>query len=133
MYQTVSRILLPERPCKQNPDETVSQRIPHIAAALNRSNVTCVQFKYDGQLGYRAQKDPIYLISDGTPGNSVLTAELNTELRIFFDELLELRFPNWANAEGAHGEFQWDLGSDRLAHAHFVRCEPGKPAIVTGL
>lgn len=72
-------------------------------------------------------------MSDGIPGNCALTEELNRELRIFFDELLELRFPNWANAEGAHGEFQWDLGSDWLAHAHFARCKPVKTAILTGL
>jgi hypothetical protein len=43
------------------------------------------------------------------------------ELRLFFTELLEIRYPGWANAEGAKGEFEWDLEDDTLTHRHSLR------------
>jgi hypothetical protein len=102
-------------------------RIPHGAAALKRANVTCVQVKYDGLFDYGIVEDPIYLTSNATQQDDGVSIELHTELRVFFSELLELRFPAWDNAEGAHGEFQWDLNSDLLRRMSY------KPSLLTGL
>ena len=122
------------RPTRQNwNDETLSNRIPHIAAALQRAHVTCVQIKYDGQFDYGVVDDPIYLTSDGIPMDGEVSQGARAELRAFFTELLELRFPEWDNAEGARGEFQWDLGVDLLAQAHIVRHMSYRPSVVTGL
>ena len=95
--------------------------------------MTCVQVKYDGLFDCGIVEDPIYLTSNATQQDDGLSIELHTELRVFFSELLELRFPAWDNAEGARGEFQWDLNSDLLAQAHFVRCVSYKPSLLTGL
>ena len=122
------------RPAAHNEStDTVSQRIPHIAEALTQAHVTCVQVKYDGQFDCGVMDDPIYLRSDGIPMHAGVSKGLQAELRTFFTELLELRFPQWDNAEGARGEFQWDLGSDLLAQAHIVRVTSYKAAVVTGL
>ena len=118
------------RPPEQN---NLSQRIPHLATALKLAKVTCVQIKYDGRFDCDAMQDPVYLASDGLPMDAGLPMRLQSELRAFFIELLELRFPEWDNAEGARGEFQWDLALDRLAQAHIVRCANLRPTIVTGL
>jgi hypothetical protein len=48
-------------------------------------------------------------------------------------KLLELRFPEWDNAEGARGQFQWDLGFDLLAQPYIVRHMSYQSSIVTGL
>jgi hypothetical protein len=132
MHPTASSIA--SEPCShhQNWNETVSQRIPHVAAALTQANVTCVRIKYDGRFDRGVMEDPVYLMSDGTPVNIAVAQRLKAELRVFFDELLDLRFPEWANAEGAHGEFQWDVGFDRLAHAHILH-RTFKAAVLTGL
>jgi hypothetical protein len=114
-------------------EATLSQRIPHIAAALKRANVTCVQIKYEGQFDCGVVHDPIYLMSDGVPMYGDVLRGLQPELSVFFNELLQLRFPQWDNAEGARGEFQWDLGFDRLAQAHIVRCPTYRASVVTGL
>jgi hypothetical protein len=121
------------RPTHQNRQHTVSQRIPHIADALKRANVTCVQIKYDGLFDCGIVEDPVYLTSSAARQDTSVSVELHTELRVFFSELLELRFPAWDNAEGARGEFQWDLNSDLLAQAHIVRCMGHKPSVLTGL
>jgi hypothetical protein len=111
----------------------LSQRIPHIAKALKQTNVTCVQIKYDGQFDLGILEDPIYLTAEGIPVDSGISRALQHELRVFFDELLELRFPQWDNAEGSRGEFQWHLSFDQLAQAHFTRCIDYKVAVLTGL
>ena len=118
----------------RSPDqENLSQRIPHIAAALKGAKVTCVQIKYDGRFDCGNVQDPVYLTSDGVPMDASVPKGLQSELHVFFNELLELRFPEWDNAEGARGEFQWDLALDRLAQAHIVRCGKFRPTVVTGL
>ncbi len=38
--------------------------------------------------------------------------------RVFFRELLERRFPEWARAEGSRGHFEWDIRKDELLHLH---------------
>jgi hypothetical protein len=119
------------------PDEThhhsVSQHLPHVAEVLKRAHVTCVQIKYDGLFDCGVVEDPVYLTSSATQYDGYIPLALEMELRAFFGELLELRFPRWDNAEGARGEFQWDLNADLLAHAHLVRCVAYKSSILTGL
>ena len=95
--------------------------------------MTCVQIKYDGRFDCGGVQNPVYLARDGVPMDADVPKGLQYELRVFFSELLELRFPEWDNAEGARGEFQWDLALDRLAQAHIVRCRNTRPAVVTGL
>ena len=111
----------------------MSRRIPHIAEALKRAKVTCVRVKYDGLFDCGVVDDPLYLSSDGVPVHASMSGGLDAELHVFFSELLELRFPEWDNAEGTRGEFQWDLGFDLLAQAHFVRCTRYRSSIITGL
>ena len=113
--------------------ETLSQRIPHIAEALRAANVTCVQIKYDGLFDVGVMEDPIYLTSAGVPADHGISTGTHTELRVVFRELLERRFPQWDNAEGARGEFQWHVSSDLLAQAHIVRRMSYTASVVTGL
>lgn len=113
--------------------DTVSQRIPQVANLLKAAKVVCVQFKYDGQLDYGVLADPVYLLSDGAPVIPGVPSALQSDLRVFFSELLDLRFPQWANAEGARGEFQWDLIADVLAHAHIARYRGYATSLMRGL
>ena len=101
--------------------DSVSQRIPRVASMLKSTRVTCVQFKYHGEFDQGVLNDPVYLLSDGSPVVPGVTHSLQSELCMFFSELLDLRFPQWANAEGARGEFQWHVTADVLAHAHIAR------------
>jgi hypothetical protein len=117
----------------ETPADTVSRGIPHIAEALRRANVTCVQVKYHGLFDCGVLDDPLYLSGDGVPARVNMSGGLDAELHAFFTELLELRLPEWDNAEGARGEFQWDLGFALLAQAHFVRCTSYRSSIITGL
>ena len=117
-----------------SPDHgNLAQRIPHIAVALKLSKVTCVRIKYDGRFDRGAMEDPVCLTGEGVPIDVGIPRAMRAELRVFFSELLELRFPEWDNAEGARGEFQWDLGLDRLAQAHIVRSTRYAAAVVIGL
>jgi hypothetical protein len=97
--------------------DTVSRRIPQVANMLKAAKVVCVQLKYDGQFDYGVLADPVSLLSDGAPVILGVPGAPHSELRVFFSELLDLRFPQWANVEGARAEFQWDLIGDVLAHA----------------
>lgn len=109
------------------------QHLPHISEALKRTNVTCVQVKYNGLFDCGVVEDPVYLTSNAAQYDGCIPLALGIELHAFFTELLELRFPGWDNAEGARGEFQWDLNADLLAHAHLVRCVAYKSSVRTGL
>ena len=113
--------------------DTASQRLPQVANLLKSAKVVCVQFKYDGQFDYGVLADPVYLLSNGTPMIPGVPGALQSELRVFFSELLDLRFPQWANAEGARGEFQWDLIADVLAHAHIARYRGFTTSLTRGL
>jgi hypothetical protein len=97
--------------CTTSDNEGVSQRIPHIADALHRAHITWLQIKYDGSFDCGQVAEPTYLLSDGHAVPLGICKGLHEELHTFFRELLELRFPQWDNAEGSRGEFQWHVKS----------------------
>ena len=63
-------------------------------------------------------QEPIYYTGSHKLLNPSLPTAVRHELRMFFRELLELRFPGWQNAEGSRGEFEWELVRDTLTHIH---------------
>ena len=52
---------------------------------------------------------------------------------MFFREMLELRFPEWAKAEGSRGEFEWGVDTDELVHRHQWRVIAYEGVAVFGL
>jgi hypothetical protein len=52
---------------------------------------------------------------------------------VFFREMLELRFPEWAMAEGSRGEFEWTVDTDELVHRHHWRVIAYEDVAVFGL
>jgi hypothetical protein len=55
------------------------------------------------------------------------------EVEVLFHELLELRFPEWAAAEGSRGEFEWDVENDELTHRHHWRVVVYEEVTVLGV
>jgi hypothetical protein len=52
---------------------------------------------------------------------------------VFFHETLELRFPEWATAEGSRGEFEWNVETDELTHRHQWRVVEYEAVTVFGI
>ncbi len=55
------------------------------------------------------------------------------EVEVFFHELLELRFADWARAEGSRGQFEWNVESDQLTHLHQWRVIAYEDVTILGL
>jgi len=100
----------------------MSTRLPIEAEKLRQpGDIFQVRIRYDGRFGERDIFDVSYLDEEGLPLLPNVTESVSQEIKVFLQELLELRFPGWETAEGARGEFQWHVHSDELRHRHEVR------------
>jgi hypothetical protein len=52
---------------------------------------------------------------------------------VFFHETLELRFPEWATAEGSRGELEWNVETDALTQRQQWRVVEYESITVFGL
>jgi hypothetical protein len=92
-----------------------------------------VRIEYDGQFDFGTIQDPVYLTGAGTLFDPALPTSVRRELSASFADLLDLRFPRWANAEGARGEFEWNLVRDTLEHSHSLRYTDYETSTLKGL
>jgi hypothetical protein len=92
--------------------------LPEALSALRAGAITLVRFEYAGQADYRRMKPVAYHDASGRPTRSQLSRTTRQEIDVFFHELLELRFPDWAVAEGSRGELEWNVETDELTHRH---------------
>ncbi len=99
----------------------LSSLLPELAHALRKAHVGAVRVEYDGQFDLPIIEDPVYLSRRGELFTPRLPKSIAVELHAFLSELLELRYPQWANAEGARGEFVWDVSADECSHSHSLR------------
>lgn len=100
---------------------TLSNLLPKVAHALRKAKVGSVCIEYDGQFDLPVIYKPVYLTSRGELFTPRLPRTVAVELHAFLSDLLELRYPQWANAEGARGEFVWDVSADECSHTHSLR------------
>jgi len=100
--------------------ESLSQRLPQVSHALKHARIARAYIHYNGSFDIQVIRAPVYLKGNGDPTHPHIPRTLQRELRAFLWELLELRFPAWANAEGAHGSFEWDLTTNTLLHTHHL-------------
>jgi hypothetical protein len=84
---------------------------------LDRMNAY-VRIDYRGTWDVATMDDPAFYSGNLTLMNPSLPTAMRQELRVFFRELLEIRYPGWQNAEGSRGEFEWELIRDVLTHVH---------------
>ncbi len=54
-------------------------------------------------------------------------------MTVFFHEMLELRFAEWATAEGSRGEFEWNVDTDELTHRYQWRVVEYESVTVFGV
>jgi hypothetical protein len=116
-----------------DPSETLSERLPAIAAVLKRLRVCRVRVRYDDRYDLRSVEAPMWLTALGSVFEPGVPATVRFELQVFFTELLEMRHPGWANAEGARGEFVWTVETDELIHTHQLRYTDYKTTTAKGL
>jgi hypothetical protein len=121
------------RSAEDRTSDTPSQRFPILAETLKQANVTRVRIEYDGQFDFGRIRDAVYLTGPGRLFDPILPTSMTSELHAFFGELLDLRFPRWANAEGARGEFEWNLVCDTLTHSHSLRYTDYETSTLKGL
>jgi hypothetical protein len=110
----------------------VSEFLPEIAAALRQAGIKRVQLFYYGDLDLGTLHYPIFIHSTNQDSLAI-DSRTCAEVHVFFSEVLEMRYPQWANAEGARGEFCWDVQSDTLTHTHEVRTVTYKAMVSTNL
>ena len=99
----------------------LSSLMPEVAHALRKARVGSVRIEYSGQFDFGVIDDPVYLSCRGRLFSPRLAKTVAVELHEFLTELLELRYPQWSNAEGARGEFVWDISADECSHTHSLR------------
>src|SRR5882757_6649605 len=92
--------------------DRVSGRVGTDDSVLVRARIARVRVEYDGCFDFATIRYPVYLTAEGHLFEPKLPMSVRQELRLFFTELLEIRYPGWANAEGAKGEFEWNLEDD---------------------
>lgn len=98
--------------------ESLTRKLPDAVKALRRAGVAYVRVDYSGAWDQGRVEDPRYYTADMRLMNPPLPIGVRRELRTCFVELLELRYPGWANAEGSRGEFEGELIRDQLTHLH---------------
>ena len=111
----------------------LSSLLPEVAHALRKARVGSVRIEYSGQFDFPVINDPVYLSRRGDLFAPRLAKTVTVELRVFLSELLELRYPQWSNAEGARGEFVWDISADECGHTHSLRYTAYETTTRTGL
>jgi hypothetical protein len=92
-----------------------------------------VRFEYAGQSDYRRTKPVTYHDASGRATQPRLSETTCQEIEVFLHELLELRFAEWAVAEGSRGELEWNVETDALTHRHQWRVISYDEVTVLGL
>ena len=80
--------------------------LPEALPALRAARVSLARFEYSGQGGVRRLKPTTYHDETGRSFSVGVPKTVRQDIDIFFHELLDLRFPAWAYAEGSRGEFE---------------------------
>ena len=70
---------------------------------MSKADVGRVRITYWGQFDWAQVNEPQFLNSVGVVFEPDIPVRTRAELKMFLMELLELRHPCWANAEGACG------------------------------
>lgn len=97
----------------------VRRELPLLADQLKRIGVASVLVEYDG-CGDSGQIEKV-VCRDAQNNTVMLSAETTVtddKLADLFYDLLEARHPGWENNDGACGDFEWNIESDRLTHTH---------------
>jgi hypothetical protein len=96
----------------------MSTRLPNETEALHAAHIAIVRMEYEGRYGDRQSK--ILFEDEDEQLTAAPSAAVEAEIRVFFSELLEIRFPGWETAEGSRGLFEWTVELDTLDHRHEV-------------
>lgn len=92
--------------------------LPEALVQLRRAGVLLVRFEYAGQCGCRREKPVTFHDASGRAVGRGISRGIQQDVTVFFHETLELRFPEWAAAEGSRGELEWNVETDELTHRH---------------
>jgi hypothetical protein len=104
-------------------DERASKRLPELRTTLPRSEADYLYLRYAGECGRRSVWEAALLTRKGKYCAVAVPPKARQDFRELCVTLLELRYPDWAAAEGADGSFVWDLAEDRLIHSHTSRTD----------
>ena len=114
-------------------DQPGRRCLPEALRALRAAGIALVRFEYAGQADYRRMKPLTFHDASGRATRPQLPRAICQEIEVFFHELLELRFPEWAAAEGSRGEVEWNIATDELTHRHQWRVIAYDEVTVLGL
>ena len=106
---------------------------PDALPTLRQAHVSLVRFEYSGQAGARRIKPTTFHDGSGRVMHPCLSKAVRQDIDVFLHELLDLRFPEWADAEGSRGELEWDIVADDLEHRHSLRQITYETLTVQGL
>jgi hypothetical protein len=95
--------------------------------------VVLVRFEYAGQCGCRREMPVTFRDASGHVVGRGVSRGTQQDVAVFFHETLELRFPEWATAEGSRGEFEWNVATDELMHRHQWRVVEYEDVTVFGV
>jgi len=107
--------------------------LPEALARLRVAKIALVRFEYAGQCDYRRVKSVMFHDTSGRVAGRGVSRGTRQEVEVFFREMLEVRFPEWAIAEGSRGEFEWNVGTDELVHRHQWRVIAYEDVAVFGI
>jgi hypothetical protein len=107
--------------------------LPEALAPLRAARISLARFEYSGQAGVRRIKPTTFHDNSGRIVDAGVSTRLRQNIDVFLHELLELRFPDWADAEGSRGELEWDIVGDELEHRHSLRQITYETVTVRGL
>ena len=114
-------------------DQPGRRCLPEALAKLRAAKIALVRFEYAGQCDYRRVKPVTFHDASGCVTGRGISRATRQEVVVFFREMLELRFPEWAIAEGSRGEFEWNVDKDELVHRHQWRVIAYEDVAVFGL
>jgi hypothetical protein len=102
----------------------VSQFVPGLRENFLAPAVDAVCVDYEGLLGDQKIAELVLLTAKGEYVTFDVPQDAQQEFRALCVALLETRFPDWSAADGAEGQFLWDLQSDSLTHTHHLKVLP---------
>ena len=114
-------------------DQPGSRCLPEALACLRAAKVALVRFEYAGQSNYRRVKPVTFHDASGCVTEQEVPRATRQEVEVFFHELLELRFADWAMDEGSRGQFEWNVEGDQLTHLHQWRVIAYEDVTILGL